>query len=557
MRLLALTIALVVVAPPAAAYPPPPKAATATGPAVTLQAAPLGQLLDELKSLIRSIAGPFADMALMEMDKQIEKQFNKFDGFDLKKPLAGYVLLKEKPEDAGIVLVLPITDEAKFLASISAGNDKATSVAGNKGLYKYDSDQHPAAMLTLIRCHDGHAYISINVTEKELDVTALVTPDKLIDPKEKSQFAGRSSVDKIPPALVKHVHKELVDGLDSWKKDAEKSGPNAVKAVTAVDSLVRRNWTAVTQEGDALGAKWQFDTKAGTLVQDYTLTGKAGSHLAKDIAAWEKPKGNRFSGWAQDKDAALAGFLKLPLFVPEIQDLAAVGLAELEKTGKDQLPEVAHAVLTELIAGLNRTAKTSDADVAVKLTGPDAAGTFTGIAAVSFADATKLETEIKALVKAIAPKEIKDAISWDVAKVGTVNLHEMKIADLLPAEAKKVFGDKAVLVIGFGPDAVFAGIGPDARAKVTAAVTLKPISPGTGPTVLLDTGYNPSRIQKLIKAINEQAGGRMETMLGNDDAMVPFLRTAVAGGAQLTISQTINIRLYGGVFFFGFRGGQP
>ncbi len=143
------------------------------------------------------------------------------------------------------------------------------------------------------------------------------------------------------------------------------------------------------------------------------------------------------------KDAALGGFpcSSSRCSCRELQDLATAGLAELEKTGKDQLPEVAHAVLSELIAGLNRTAKASDADVAVKLTGPDAAGTFTGIAALSFADATKLETEIKALVKAVAPKEIKEAHSPGTLAKSAYgqSARDENRPTCSRAEAKKVF----------------------------------------------------------------------------------------------------------------------
>src|SRR5437899_2409680 len=46
MRLLTLSVTLLVLVP-AASYPPPPKTSSSTGPAVTLQAAPLGQLLDD------------------------------------------------------------------------------------------------------------------------------------------------------------------------------------------------------------------------------------------------------------------------------------------------------------------------------------------------------------------------------------------------------------------------------------------------------------------------------------------------------------------------------
>src|SRR6516162_10985882 len=104
MRLFTLTAALIF-AGSAAAYPPPPKAGGPAGPAVVFQAAPLGKLLDDVKAVIKTVAGQFADQAIQGFDKEVLGKFNHLDGFDQKKPLCGYVLLKDKPEDTGAVLM--------------------------------------------------------------------------------------------------------------------------------------------------------------------------------------------------------------------------------------------------------------------------------------------------------------------------------------------------------------------------------------------------------------------------------------------------------------------
>ena len=130
-----------------------------------------------------------------------------------------------------------------------------------------------------------------------------------------------------------------------------------------------------------------------------------------------------------------------------------------------------------------------------------------------------------------------------MAKAGKVNLHEMKIADL-PGRGEEVFGDKPVVCLGFGKDAVFAGIGPDARAKVSAAVTVKP---PTGPTPMFDLSFNPSRVVKLAKAIDERAAGQMEQILGNADAKTTVMSLNVAGGSQLTVTWTLNLAMFQGM----------
>jgi hypothetical protein len=61
---------------------------------------------------------------------------------------------------------------------------------------------------------------------------------------------------------------------------------------------------------------------------------------------------------------------------------------------------------------------------------------------------------------------------------------------------------------------------------------------------------------KLVNAINEQVGASMLTFLGTGDAAVPLFHLSVSGGSQLTVTQTISLKLYGGGFLFAFRAGR-
>src|SRR5262249_23077248 len=93
-----------------------------------------------------------------------------------------------------------------------------------------------------------------------------------------------------------------------------------------------------------------------------------------------------------------------------------------------------------------------------------------------------------------------------------------------------------LVCLGFGKTAVYAALGPDAQARVTAAVSLKP-----GPTAAFDVRYNPVKITALAKAVEERAERWFAGGLGPDDKMVPFWTTTVAGGTDLTVRQTSNV----------------
>ncbi len=62
---------------------------------------------------------------------------------------------------------------------------------------------------------------------------------------------------------------------------------------------------------------------------------------------------------------------------------------------------------------------------------------------------------------------------FDVAKVGDVGLHDVKIGALLPPELQKLFGKEAIGCLGIGKTAVYVAVGPESRAKVTAAAGMK------------------------------------------------------------------------------------
>src|SRR5205085_11198018 len=125
------------------------------------------------------------------------------------------------------------------------------------------------------------------------------------------------------------------------------------------------------------------------------------------------------------KDTAAGGRAQLPLFAPEVRKAAAVGLGGLQTMAGNEAPPPFRKSLDELFKGLIRTVESGEFDLAGGMRGPDKNGTFTIVGAVSFEDPRALEKELRDLVN--ATPELKGMVTFDVAKAGTVSIHEVKV----------------------------------------------------------------------------------------------------------------------------------
>jgi hypothetical protein len=76
--------------------------------------------------------------------------------------------------------------------------------------------------------------------------------------------------------------------------------------------LFRRYGEAVLKEATEAGFAFSFDQATGDTVTELTLVPKAGTGLAKEVAAWGQTS-NRFAG-VVTKDAAFGVVVKAPLF---------------------------------------------------------------------------------------------------------------------------------------------------------------------------------------------------------------------------------------------------
>jgi hypothetical protein len=87
----------------------------AADPPVTFQTQPLTRVLDDLRGAADLIGG---EPAVKALNDSIKATFGEkgFDGLDLNRPVAGYVVLAPKLEDTAVVVAFPVTNDKAFLA---------------------------------------------------------------------------------------------------------------------------------------------------------------------------------------------------------------------------------------------------------------------------------------------------------------------------------------------------------------------------------------------------------------------------------------------------------
>jgi hypothetical protein len=298
------------------------------------------------------------------------------------------------------------------------------------------------------------------------------------------------------------------------------------------------------KEANEAAVRVVFDAKTGETGVEFALSAKPGTSLAADIAA-RKPNTNRFAGLIGPASAVGLKY-SFPALGQEFRDLMALAIQTGSKEAlvEGNAPEPVKPLLKELADGTVRTVQSGPIDLAVGLNGPDDRGTFTAVAAISFEDTSKLEKELRSVVKEQAPPEIQDLVKFDAARVGSVGIHAVKIPpDQVPPEVVKLFGENVQAALAFAPKGIYFAVGPDPVGALKTALTQEP-----QPARVFDLAVNPSRLRKLVAAANvgDEANKFLET-IGERDELYTIFFVEFEGGTELRARVGFNLKLAAGV----------
>ena len=531
-RLLTAAGILVLVAVPAVAQVP-------AKPLVTAQTAPLGKILSDVRAAARILGGP--ELA-KEFDNNLKEVLGEkgFSGIDLTRRIVAYGDLADEAEKSSGVVVIPITSEDEFKALIGRlgpyeNKGKLTPVDGQPGLYAVDTDKAEADYPVRLRFHDRAAYLGFNVPDPAMAVKTLLPAAGLIRPTDNSFFAYEFHLAQYKGNGKTQLAKQLATAAEQL--DQAPLPPGAKKAGEEILALVKRSSTSVLDDGDVAAYRFKFDAETGMAAIETALIPKPGTPLAADLAA-RVPTTNKFAGLV-GQDTTVGFVTRLPLFTTELRTAAVAGIDEGVGMVSGDVPEDFQPLADEAKAGLLRTVKTGQFDIAAALSGPNEDDQFGVAVAIAFEDTTKIEKQLRDLFdKYKADQPALNFIKLDAAQVNGVNIHEAPLGAFVPEPAQAIFGKGSSAYFAFGPKGIYVTFGPNALDAIKAAIALKPAQAD-----VVDIVVNPARLKTLVSIADPDTAKEMAEMLGGPDELLSAFDMSVEGGKELRVKFGMNLKL--------------
>jgi hypothetical protein len=345
--------ALILAITPALAEPPKPT--------IVAQAKPVARLMGDFREMVRQTAGPdFADKALKEFDNGLKELLGEqgFEGLDINRPMGTYVVVRDDIQDTSAFVVVPITGEKEFIGLLGRMKLKTEAVKDKPGTYTLQLPEHivfPKA--SMVHIVGAWAHVSLNAGDA-VDAKDLIPPETLIDNADPALITAKLYPDRVPDKLVKTTLDQMDQAAAMVKGFVGGAGapPNWAKlAATFFEDgpkLVRRYVETARKEASELAVRITWEPAAGDNIFEFALLPRAGTALAKDIAATTVT--NRFAGLIP-KDAAAGAIVKAPLFAEEIRNIVATlleaGQVEL-KNEEHKFPKEYHPIVDEVAKSL-------------------------------------------------------------------------------------------------------------------------------------------------------------------------------------------------------------
>lgn len=516
--------------------------APAAEPGVIVQSQSFGETLGLVRGLAERYGG---SKMLQEFNDEITKKLGEkgFTGLDQTRPLHGYMVQTDDPQQPGGVVLIPISTEKEFKDLLKRLGGELAPLKDAEGLYEVVPPEGTDANGKSVRLRfvGTYAYVGFNLPDAELAADKLVAPEKLVVPGPSSLLTMRTYFQRFPKdayAQNKEQMQQVKDVLDGLPLPEDLKG-NVIKLIdTSMEFSAR-----MAKEGDIYDLRVDVDGATDDLKFDVVVKPLPGTALEKQITAYTGPT-NRFASMMA-KDAIFGVVTRLPLFTPEIRGTVSDGIKLLAESQEAQIPEPAKAIADEAIAGVMRTVKSGAFDFGSAIYGPNKDGRYSIALGVSFVDPAAVEKEMRELLKT-APEGVENFVKLDAEKADGVGIHVVTAGGFLPPEPQEMFGEKSVLAFAFAPKAILVAFGEDAVARVKVAIAAKP-QPSPVAHVVTDGPALMKFAEKSGQPIDPQA----KAMFDKDGGQKTAFRMDIAGGKVMTVTTRLRLAPF---FLAGFGG---
>lgn len=469
--------------------------------------------------------------------------------FDMTRPLGVYLLLDPQRGAISTVLMAPVPDRVRFLTWLQNGQSTVHEEEGQPEAFRIERFQIPVplpqpngnvaevrlqqAQPTYCRFAGGYVYLSQGGLADLRDVTA-IDPVRLLG-------------DDTRPLLSAHLYFDaLPAGFDLKRIQLQPQGKAQVppgligqnELENAMESLGK--WLQdFLNEARELSLQLDVPERSDALHVEVSFRAREGSKLDRDLRTLATP--SLFGALLRGKSAlAVLGHAQLPqglrdFIAPHVRSITALTLKDVDK-------EPDAATVKQFFATLEETVVKGELDVAGVIR-QNAEGQVESVAGLKLAKADQFEQALKKFAQAAPPKEQK-RIQFDVAKVGTVNVHRVDVSPDIPWKLfREDLLDQFTLdaaLLAYREDCALAAVGPRGMELMKQAVDSKPTA---APMLHIEANLN-----QLVPLFGDKAARDVAAKTFADQPGNCLLRIEAEDGLRirhrLDLSIVRFIRLY-------------
>lgn len=449
-------------------------------PAIVVSIGSVNQLMGNIGYLTRMAGSPEVGAVVTIMAGPY------IEGLDAKQPAGGYLAFA--PQPSGVVF-LPVSDFDTVVATIEESVGELQDAGDGVKKLKLQRE-------IFLRHRDGWVFAS----DQRANLDNLpADPKQLLEGLyETYDVAVRANVQSVPAELRQMFLSEIKEGFNrtvASEQDETKRRAQQELGGRVIDKIVR-----FADEADQLTVGWGTDRTEAKTYLDFSATAVAGTPLAAEIESAVTMK-SEFEGFLIPGAAATFHFTA-PVLKDDIEQtvlmLKAAREKALEEIDKDDdLPsDEARAMAKEIVGSLmDVVQKTIEAGKlnggAALLLGPQS---INFVAGGFVADGKAVEKDLKRLVE--LAKQSKDnpgiEVKFDAAAHGGVTLHTIEVP--VPAsekEARKILGEKLVVVLGTGATSVYVAFGDESLDLLKQVIDSSAAADGDASPLTLNVALGP------------------------------------------------------------------
>lgn len=413
-----------------------------------------------------------------DMVKQLEGLLTFFTqgqglaGLDQDKPWGAAAALPEGGLGAPNLLVfLPVTDLQKLLGALAQLTGEP--VDKGDGILEIKKDNNSV----YVKEQDGWAYVA-----QMPDALGKLPADplKLLGGlNEQYDLALRLNIQNVPQALRDFA-------VDAMKQQVERSlqqaQENADDDDVQLQPQIARHQVEMLgkaiNEIDAITLGWSIDSEGKRALIDLNMTAIEGSDTAKQLASVSN-SASKFAGFLMP-EALLTAHINSVAQEPDIeQSLAMLGqlrthimdsIDEDEDLPDEEAKDLVKELVGEALEVAEATVKNGRFNGGLTVVGE---GPLTIVAGGMVADGEKLEEVAKKFIKLAENEPDVPEVKLDVDEHKGVKFHTATIPlpdDEDGEKAKQVFGEEALVTVGFGPDSFYVALGDDGLETIKAVM---------------------------------------------------------------------------------------